>query len=162
MARLADTVDLPTPPLPELTAMIFFTPGSICPTSGRGLLLNSVSMVTSTSLPQWYLIAASAAFTVDLRKGSVSRGNSSTTLTFHGSLSFCGALMAGVSATISLSTKFFFVPAYVTVASASIIKLGYSVIVLLIAVFCTIACPVRMSFCSPWGHRNCRLRVRRP
>ena len=34
----------------------------------------------------------------------------------------------GWSATISLSTKFFFVPAYVTVASASIISLGYNVI----------------------------------
>ena len=40
---------LPTPPLPLLTAMIFFTPGSICPTSGRGAVLNSVSIVTSTS-----------------------------------------------------------------------------------------------------------------
>ena len=126
MARLAETVLLPTPPLPELTAMIFLTPGSICPTSGRGAVLNSVSIVTSTSFPQWYLIAASAALTVDLRKGSVSRGKVSTTFTFQGSPSFCGAATAGVSATISLSTRFFFVPAYVTVASASIIILGYN------------------------------------
>jgi hypothetical protein len=29
MARFDDTVDLPTPPLPENTAMMFFTPGKI-------------------------------------------------------------------------------------------------------------------------------------
>ena len=121
MAKLAETVDLPTPPLPLLTAMIFLTSGSSLPTSGRGFDLNSVCISTSTSLPQWYLMAASAAFTVDFRNGSVSRGNSSTTLTLL-------PLMAGWSATISLSTKFFFVPAYVTVASASIISLGYNVI----------------------------------
>ena len=125
MARLADTVLFPTPPLPLLTAMMFFTPGSISPTSGRGALLNSVFISTSTSFPQWYLIAASAALTVDFRKGSVSRGNSSTTVTFQGSPSFCGAATAGVSATIPLSTTFFLVPAYVTVAKASITILGY-------------------------------------
>ena len=115
---------LPTPPLPELTAMIFFTSGSICPTSGREAVLNSVSMVTSTSCPQWYLMAASVALTVDFRKGSVSRGKVSTTFTFQGSPSLAGAATAGVSATISLSMRFFFVPAYVTVASASRIILG--------------------------------------
>ena len=125
MARLADTVLLPTPPLPLLTAMMFFTPGSIWPTSGRGALLNSVFISTSTSFPQWYLIAASAALTVDFRNGSVSRGNSSTTVTFQGSPSFCGAATAGVSATIPLSTTFFLVPAYVTVAKASITIFGY-------------------------------------
>ena len=93
MARLAETVDLPTPPLPELTAMMFFTPGSSCSTAGRGFDLNSVTMVTSTSCPHWYLMAASAAFTVDFKKGSVSRGNSSTTVTLL-------PLMAGWSATI--------------------------------------------------------------
>ena len=51
IARLAETVLFPTPPLPELTAMIFFTCGNNLPTSGRGALLNSVSMVTSTSFP---------------------------------------------------------------------------------------------------------------
>ena len=50
MARFADTVLLPTPPLPELTAMIFFTWGSNLPTSGRGFDLYSVAIVTSTSL----------------------------------------------------------------------------------------------------------------
>ena len=39
--------------------------------------------------------------------------------------------MRMLSATISLSTKFFFVPGYVTVAKASSINLGYSVINLL-------------------------------
>ena len=68
-------------------------------------------------------MAASAALTVDFRNGSVSRGNSSTTFTFWPS-------MAGWSATIWLSTRFFFVPAYVTVASASMIIFGYSVIFL--------------------------------
>ena len=135
MARLAATVLLPTPPLPLLTAMMFFTPGSICPTSGRGLLLNSVIISTSmlSSFWQWYLMAASAAFTVDFKNGSVSRGNSSTTFTFQLSPSFCGAAILGVSATIPLSTRFFFVPAYVTVASASIINWGYSVI---FSIFC--------------------------
>ena len=134
MAKLAETVDLPTPPLPLLTAMMFLTSGSILPTSGRGFDLNSVCISTSTSLPQWYLMAASAAFTVDLRNGSVSRGNSSTTLTFQfipPSGGLRGATV-GWSATISLSTKFFFVPAYVTVASASIISLGYNVIFCLV------------------------------
>ena len=49
MARLEETVLLPTPPLPELTAMMFFTWGSILPTSGRGADLNSVAISTSTS-----------------------------------------------------------------------------------------------------------------
>ena len=93
-------------------------------------------MVTSTSAVspspascrQRYLMAASAAFTVDLRKGSVSRGNSRTTVTLQGSPSCWGAATAGWSATILLSTRFFFVPAYVTVASASIISWGYNCI----------------------------------
>ena len=34
-AKFADTVDLPTPPLPEETAITFFTKGSIFPGSGR-------------------------------------------------------------------------------------------------------------------------------
>ena len=66
-------------------------------------------------------MAASAAFTVDLRNGSVSRGNSNTTFTLL-------PLMTGVSATMPLSTRLFFVPAYITVASASMISLGYIVI----------------------------------
>jgi len=49
MARLAATVLLPTPPLPELTATMFFTPGSSFSTSGRGFDLNSVTMSTFTS-----------------------------------------------------------------------------------------------------------------
>ena len=69
-------------------------------------------------------MAASAALTVERRKGSVSRGNSSTTFTFHGSPSVCGAATDGVSATIPLCTRLFFVPAYVTVASASMISCG--------------------------------------
>ncbi len=124
MARLAETVLLPTPPLPLLTATMFFTSGSSLPTSGRGFDLYSVVMSTTVSLPQWYLMAASAALTVDFRKGSVSRGNSSTTCTRHGSLSVDGAATAGWSATIPLSTRFFFVPAYVTVCRASIIIWG--------------------------------------
>ena len=87
------------------------------------------------SWPQWYLMAASAAFTVDFRKGSVSRGNSSTTFTFQGSPSAEGAATDGVSATMPLSTIFFFVPAYMTVARASIISCGYNVMVFLLFVF---------------------------
>ena len=34
-ARLAATVDLPTPPFPDETAMTFFTNGSSLPGSGR-------------------------------------------------------------------------------------------------------------------------------
>ena len=49
-------------------------------------------------------MAASAAFTVDLRKGSVSRGNIRTIVTLL-------PLMLGVSASISDSIRFFFVPA---------------------------------------------------
>ena len=50
IARLTDTVLLPTPPLPELTAMIFFTCGSSLSIVGLGADLNSVKMFTSTSL----------------------------------------------------------------------------------------------------------------
>ena len=53
MARFTETVLLPTPPFPLLTAMMFFTPGSIFPTSGRGFDLNSVMISTSTSFDTW-------------------------------------------------------------------------------------------------------------
>ena len=68
-------------------------------------------------------MAASAAFTVDFKNGSVSRSNSSTTFVDHTPRSRSKPTL-GVSATISLSTRFFFVPAYVTVASASITFFG--------------------------------------
>ena len=67
-------------------------------------------------------MAASAALRVDFMKGSVSRGNISENDTFM-------PLMRRLSATISLSTRFFLVPGYVTVARASIINFGYNVIV---------------------------------
>src|SRR5574344_1753224 len=41
IARLAETVLLPTPPLPELTAITFFTCGRSLPTSGRGADIES-------------------------------------------------------------------------------------------------------------------------
>ena len=49
IARLAETVDFPTPPFPELTAIIFFTCGKSLSTVGRGVDLNAVLIVTSTS-----------------------------------------------------------------------------------------------------------------
>ena len=103
MARLADTVLLPTPPLPELTAMMFFTSGSSFSTSGRGADLNSVPIFTSTSSPSFSFSVASADLTVDLINGSVSRGKMSEKLTEL-------PLMRRLSATMPLSTRFFFVP----------------------------------------------------
>ena len=44
------------------------------------------------------------------------------------------------SSSISLSIKFFFVPAYTTVASASVISLGYMVIIIYIKSFYYLTC----------------------
>ena len=69
-------------------------------------------------------MADSAAFSVDFKKGSVSLGNSNVMVTFMPS-------MRTSSASIPLSMIFFFVPAYITVAKASVINLGYSVMMFL-------------------------------
>ena len=70
-------------------------------------------------------MAASAALMVDFKKGSVSLGKSNVKLTFMPSMCIS-------SASISLSMIFFFVPAYITVANASFISLGYNVMMFLL------------------------------
>ena len=121
-ARLAATVLLPTPPLPLDTAMMFFTPGNKSGSSGRGACKVFVFISTVTSFDTYAWMAASHAFTILLRKGFVGLSNIREKLT-------CIPLMRRSSSTISISTTFLPVPGYRTVASASIISLGYNSIV---------------------------------
>ena len=70
-ARLAATVDLPTPPFPDATAMMFLTSGNNSGPSGRGAWRVLTFTVTIVSFPALSFTAVSADFTIDLMNGSV-------------------------------------------------------------------------------------------
>src|ERR1700738_5305313 len=68
-ARLTQVVDLPTPPLPEATAMMLEIPGMAMPRGGvgfgeerlGGLCLSAVRLTSTLATPANFLTAASAA-----------------------------------------------------------------------------------------------------
>jgi len=80
-ARLTARVDLPTPPLPEATAMMFFTPGS----RGRSMSwINFTAMfpLMSAAGPRFRRMASSARVTTSGIAGSSERWKTSVKLIF--------------------------------------------------------------------------------
>ena len=94
-ARLVQTVLFPTPPLPEATAMMFFTPGSRSGSAGRGGCFDFTVMLPfiSISLSPCMRIACSAIFTTDLIKGSFGFSVMSEKLTFIPSMRMSSSTM---------------------------------------------------------------------
>ena len=106
-ARLDDTVDFPTPPLPDEMAMICFTfDKGFSPSAGLGssfLNFKEILPLISTSSPTKVRIADSAAFTTDLMKGSFSFSKISEKVTLLPSMRI-------LSSTISASIRFLPLP----------------------------------------------------